>query len=222
MRFSTPSAEVALRDDLAAAVIARMDIDFVDPDKAAVANVSPASITNGVAGTAPTGTAALNVRHDLAVLLGKFAASLQSVSGLALIMSDTMASNISMMVNALGQDEFPDLRPDGGSIKNIPVIVSEHLTSLDSPKNQTIILLKPSEIYLADDGQVTVDASMEASVEMSDAPTQDGIAGSGASLVSLWQTGMIGIRAERVINWKLRRASAVQYITGAAYAPPSS
>lgn len=222
MRFSTPSAEQMLRDDLAAAVIARCDIDFVDPSKAAVANTSPASITNAIAATAPSGTAAVNVRHDLNTLLQLFAQNLQSTSGLVLIMSDTMASALSMMVNTLGNRDFPDLSPDGGSIVNIPVITSEHLTSVGSPSTQTIVLMKPSEVYLADDGQVTVDASMEASVEMSDAPSQDGTAGTGASMVSLWQTGLIGLRAERVINWKLRRSTSVQYISPAAYAPPTS
>jgi HK97 family phage major capsid protein len=222
MRFSTPSAEQALRDDLAGAIIARTDVDFVDPTKAAVANTSPASITYGIAATAPSGTAAVNVRHDLAVVLQLFAQALQSVSGLAIVMSDTMATAISMMVNTLGQPEFPQLRPDGGSINGIPVIVSEHLTAVGSPSTQTIVVLKPSECYLADDGQVTVDASMEAAVEMSDAPGQDGIAGTGASMVSLWQSGLIGLRAERVINWKLRRSNSVQYISPAAYTPPTS
>jgi hypothetical protein len=45
LRFSSPSADRLVRDGLAGAVIARLDIDFIDPGKAAVANVSPASIT---------------------------------------------------------------------------------------------------------------------------------------------------------------------------------
>src|SRR4029077_8728361 len=55
VRFSNPNAETLVRDQLAAAIIARMDIDFVDPAKAAVANVSPASITNGVTPIPSTG-----------------------------------------------------------------------------------------------------------------------------------------------------------------------
>jgi len=37
------------------------------------------------------------------------------------------------------------------------------------------------------------------------------------SLVSLWQTNSVGIRAERFINWGKRRASAVAYLTGVAW-----
>jgi hypothetical protein len=34
---------------------------------------------------------------------------------------------------------------------------------------------------------------------------------------ALWQHNMVGIRAERFINWKKRRAGAVQYIDSANY-----
>jgi valyl-tRNA synthetase len=55
---------------------------------------------------------------------------------------------------------------------------------------------------MADDGGVSLDMSMEASVQMDDAPS------AGAqSLVSLWQNNLVGIRAERYINWSPRRAS---------------
>jgi hypothetical protein len=36
-------------------------------------------------------------------------------------------------------------------------------------------------------------------------------------LVSLWQHNMVGIRAERYINWGKRRAGAVQFIDSANY-----
>jgi hypothetical protein len=55
---------------------------------------------------------------------------------------------------------------------------------------------------------------------MDDNPqTQDGTTGTGTSLVSLWQTNMLGLRAEREITWKLVRAAAVQYLSGVAYVP---
>jgi hypothetical protein len=80
------------------------------------------------------------------------------------------------------------------------------------------VLLNASDIYLADDGAVSIESSDQASLEMSDAPTQDGTTGAGASMVSLWQSGLLGLKAERFINWKKRRAQAVQYISGANYA----
>ncbi|MCE9837037.1 phage major capsid protein, partial [Escherichia coli] len=51
IRFSSPAADALVRNALAEAVVARLDTDFVDPKKAAVADVSPASITHDVKGT---------------------------------------------------------------------------------------------------------------------------------------------------------------------------
>lgn len=48
IRFSNPAADALVRNALAEAVIARLDTDFISPSKAEVANVSPASITNGI------------------------------------------------------------------------------------------------------------------------------------------------------------------------------
>ncbi len=222
IRFSNPNAELQVREDLARAVNAKLDIDFVDPAKAASGTTSPASITNGVVATGVSGTGATNVRHDLAALLALFATANLDPSDIVLIMSGTMASNISMMVNALGQADFPTLSDAGGYLAGKPVIVSEHLTSLGSPSTQMIVAVKASEIYLADDGVVTVEASDQASIEMVDTSSQSGITGTGASLVSLWQSGLVGLMANREITWKKRRSTAVQYISPAAYVVPTS
>ena len=61
-----------------------------------------------------------------------------------------------------------------------------------------------------------LDASNQASLQMDSAPADPPVA--NTVMVSLWQMNMVGIRAERFINWTKRRAGAVQYITGAAYA----
>jgi len=217
IRFSNPSAEARVRDDLARAINAKMDLDFVDPAKAAVGATSPASITDGIAATAPSGTAATNVRKDIATLLALFAANNLDASDLVLIMSASMAAQISMMTNTLGNDDFPLLSMRGGSLRGIPVIVSEHLTAVGSPSTQTIIAVKAGDIYLADDGAVTVEASDQASVEMQDTSSQSGITGTGASLVSLWQNSLVGLKAQREVTWKRRRTTAVQYISPAAY-----
>jgi len=74
----------------------------------------------------------------------------------------------------------------------------------------------PGEILLADDGQVVVDASNQASVNMDSAPDSPPTA--STNMVSLWQMNMTGIRAERWINWLKRRSTAVQYIQNAKYA----
>ncbi|WP_206608024.1 hypothetical protein, partial [Mycobacterium tuberculosis] len=75
IRFSSPSAERLVRDALAAAVNERLDIDFIDPAKAAVANVSPASITNGATAVASSGSDADAIRNDVKRLWAPFIAA---------------------------------------------------------------------------------------------------------------------------------------------------
>ena len=60
---------------------------------------------------------------------------------------------------------------------------------------------------MADDGQVTIDASREASLQMECAP--DSPPTGSTVLISLWQQNAVAIKAERFINWRLRRANAV-------------
>jgi len=217
IRFSNPSAEARVRDDLAAAVNGKMDNDFVDPAKAAVGTTSPASITNAVVATAPTGTDAAHLVSDLATLLKLFTVAKLGTAGLVLIMSESQALEISMMTTTLGMTYFPNITARGGNLRGIPVITSEYLQGVGSPSLNSIVAVKAGEIYLADDGVVTVDASDQASLEMVDSSSQSAISGTGASLVSLWQTGAVGLLANREVTWKPRRSTAVQYISPAAY-----
>lgn len=216
VRFSNPSADTLVRNALAEAIIERLDRDFIDPSKAAVADVSPASITNGVTPVTPSGTDADALRTDVAALIAPFiAANLPLTSGV-FIMSANTALTLSLMRNALGQREFPDLTINGGRLEGLPVIVSNYVPYSVSGGG-VIILLNARDIYLSDDGVVTIDASREASLEMSDAPTQNAVAGTGASLVSMFQTNSIAVKAERYINWRKRRTAAVSYLDGTHY-----
>jgi hypothetical protein len=88
------------------------------------------------------------------------------------------------------------------------VVTSQYAANASGSGN-LVIGVNTEDVGIADDGQVTVDASTEASVQMTDAPTNDASTGTGQSLVSLWQTNSIGIRAERFVNWAVLRTGAV-------------
>ncbi len=75
LRDSSPSAEAIIRDQLVAALRARLDTDFINPAKAAVAGTSPASITNGVTAIPSAGGTADDVRADIQKLFGAFIAA---------------------------------------------------------------------------------------------------------------------------------------------------
>lgn len=220
VRSSSPSAEAIVRQDLTAAIAQFLDAQFVDPAVAEVANVSPASITNGVTPVVATGTDADSLKADVRTLFANFIAANMTPAGGVWIMTPTMALTLGMMQNALGQPEFPGIDMNGGTFMGLPVIVSNNIAPEPGeagppviPAGERIILVKASEILLADDGGVTLDVSREASLQMNDSPTAG-----ATSLVSLWQNNLVGLRAERYVNWKRRRLEAVGYITGAAYA----
>jgi HK97 family phage major capsid protein/HK97 family phage prohead protease len=214
-RFSSPSAEMLVRNELARAVVERMDIDFIDPAQAAVANVNPASITNGVTALTSAGTSADNIRTDIQNLLEQFILNNQNVANLAFIMPNTLALAASILRNSLGQPEFPELGVGGGSLMGVPVITSQYAAN-QSGYGNLVIAVDQSAIFLADDGQVTLDASREASIEMSDAPANNtGTPTTSSSMVSMYQTNSIAIRAERYINWLKARTTAVSFIDDA-------
>lgn len=218
VRFSNPAAEAVVRSDMIDAMAQFLDKQFVDPTVAAVTNVSPASITNGVSATVRTGTNQAAFVTDVTTLFGTFLTANLSTAGGAWIMSQRQALAFSLMLNALGQPFYPGISADGGTLLGYPVIASENVPSVgNSPADGTpIIFLLPREIMLADDGQVVIDASNQASVQMDTAP--DSPPSASTNMVSLWQMNMTGLRAERWINWLKRRSTAVGYISNANYA----
>jgi HK97 family phage major capsid protein len=217
LRFSNPSAERLVRDGLAGAVIARLDQDFIDPSKAAVANVSPASITNGVTPISSTGGDADDIRRDLRALWAPFIAANNAPTQAVYIMTATTALALSLMLNTLGQPEFPGITVNGGTLMGVPVIVSEYLDNSAGSAGGIVILVNARDIWLADDGQITIDVSREASLQMDDAPTNNSSTGTEAQLVSMFQTNSVAIRAERYINWAKRRSSAVSYLDAVSW-----
>lgn len=218
VRFSNPSVEAMVRDQLANAIVQLMDHDFIDPEKAAVSNVSPASVTNGVSGVSATGTAYANLAADVGTALSNFDAARIDTAGLVVVMNSRQARALSLMLNSLGQKLFPDLNITGGTFLGYPVIVSGNVDyAEDSPQEgDNIIFLNPSDILLADDGGVTIDLSREASVQMSDSP--DDPASASTVMVSAFQQNLVLIRAERYVNWLKARDAAVQYIKSTKYA----
>ena len=204
---SSPSADMIVRDSLAAALLSRLDTDFVDPTKAASAGVSPASITYGLSAITSSGNTADDIRTDMKALYATFIAANNTPTNGVWVMSSATALALSLMVNTLGQREFPGVEMNGGRLNGLPVITSEYVTA-DS-NGYFVVLMNASDIYVGDEGGVRIDISREASLEMSDAPSGDATAGTGASLVSMFQTNSVAFRAERTINWKARRSSAV-------------
>lgn len=218
LRDSSPSAEMIIRDSLAAALRERLDRDFINPAKTAVSGVSPASITNGATTIPATGTGtADDVRADIEAIFGAFIAANNAPTSGVWIMPATLALALSLMQNPLGQAEFPGVGMNGGTFFGLPVIVSEYVPTITG--GTYVALVNASDVYLADDGGISVDMSREASLEMDSTPTMTSDSPTESTLVSLWQTNSVGFLAERTINWTRRRSSAVVVLSGVNWSP---
>ncbi len=203
-RLSSPSAEALARADLLAGISEYLDKRFVDPSFAGVANVSPASITWGVTGLPSSGSTVAAITNDAEAMIRAFVTARLSLQTGVWIMSPETALALSMVRGTQDNFMFPEISQNGGTFFKMPVITSKSVTAAGSPNDGHILLVDQREILLADDGQMMIDASAEASVQMNDAPS------AGAqSLVSFWQMGLLGLKAERWIYWTKRRSTAV-------------
>lgn len=217
-RFSSPSATALVRDSLADTVIARIDTDLFDPDKAAVANVSPAGLLNGVTPVAVTVDPGdpESIRCALMALWAPWDTSFLGARP-AYYTTPAAARVLAFSRDPLGNRAFANMTPFGGNIDGIPVRVSQYLANNGGSGGVPFILVDESEIYLADDGSVTLDMSDQATIEMSDTPAGSSnptVVASSTLPVSMWQTNSIAFRAERFIWWGPRRSGAIQWIDG--------
>jgi HK97 family phage major capsid protein/HK97 family phage prohead protease len=207
VRLSTPAAEATARRDMLEQAAKFLDEQFIRVGVTAGAN-NPASITNSVAAGTASGADADALKADLNTAIATLLAAEVTPDGLVIVTTPTLALGISLLTNALGQTPNGfNVTPSGGSLLGYPVIVS---SSVDAGH---VVVFKPSEIFLADDGQVRLDASNQATLDMN---------GGNTPVFSLWQRNCVGLRAERWINWQKRRPTVVAVIDTAAYAPTTS
>ena len=210
-RFSNPSAEALVRADMVAAVSEFMNQQFIDPTVAAVAGIKPAAVTNGAPAIPSSGTTFAEIMDDLGKALTAMSTA-QIPGPYVWVMNPRTKISLSLMRTSQDVMAFPSVGVNN-TLLGYPIVDSNQVAVTGvAPGTTYIALLAPNQILMADDGQTTLDASREASLQMDSAP----VAGA-TTLVSLWQNNLIGLRAERYCYWMLRRPQAVQVITGVAY-----
>ena len=194
LKLSSPSTDQMLLDDLVEASATLIDTTFMDD--AAQTATRPAGVLNGATKIVATGITAAAYDADIAALTDNFISKNLSLTDAHYVMSATHASAMGRLRDALGGRYYPDMAngPGAKSLDGIPVIESENA-------GEIIALVKPSELYLADDGDVEVAFSDQATIDMG-----------ATTLVNLWQQNMTAIRAERHITWAKRRTTAAAYI----------
>jgi HK97 family phage major capsid protein len=193
LKSSDPDAEAVIREDLIAAMAEAIDLTFLDPANAGVADLKPASVTNGL-----TPIVSTNPADDLAALIALFDGDLTNAY---LIGSpETLAR--------LSSADRPNVGARGGSIAGIPAIASK--VAVD-----TLALIDASAIALGE-AEVELKVSREATIEMADNPTNNSVTPTATNHVSLWQANAAGVLTTKAINWRMGRPGAA-IVTGIAY-----
>jgi len=181
-----PFAEQQIRDDLVMGIARKLDADLLDPANSGTAGVKPASLTNGAASVTSSGGTAANIIADWKSLL---AAVTTPQDGLVAIMRRSTLNTINAILAGVGYPTSAD------SLFSVPVIAG-------STSPQQITLVDAPTILFAYDEEIAADVATESTLEMSDAPSQSGISGSGTTAVSLMQGHLASVRTTRGIAWQ--------------------
>lgn len=205
-RFSVTGAETFISDSLVKSTVAFLDRALLDPTFAA--GSGPASITHGVTPIASSGTTATAIATDLRTALRAITAAGIELTSPVIVMNTRLAAGLALLEGTSGF-AFASIGVGAGSIGNVPVLVSNAVR--DTTAGATIVVLEASELLVADDGNLSVESSGEAALQMRNDPVTG-----AAQLVSMWQTNSIAVRLNREINWTMARSGAVQLITGIA------
>ena len=186
-RFNLFQGDQRILADLIESNRMLLDLTFID-DKPQDAR-RPAGSLNGATITDVAASDATSIKSALAALRRQFISENLSLSDAVYIMSETRANEWAELETPLGAPVFPGLQAPKGekTINGIQVIESESAGTI-------VELVKASEFYLADEGQVEVAYSKDATITMPD-----------GKLVHLFQENKEAIRAERFITWAKRR-----------------
>lgn len=201
-------AETMLRGIVAAAVSKWIDGQLLDPSVTAT-SAHPASITNAAAAITSSGSTAAAILTDLAALVG----AIQSPGdSLRFVMRPTTYTAMCAKLAGVGYNNPP------GLLLNVPVV-------LGSTSPHQVALVDAASIVVSHDDSMTVDINATTSIQQDTAPTQSGVTGTGASLVSMFQTRSVAIKASLDVAWQVAafndgsptQASGVAVLTNIDY-----
>jgi len=210
IRFGSPNAAATISADLANACAYALDYALLNPDKSAVADVSPASLTNGGQQIASSGTTIANLVADMKSALRYIDSAGIPVSQCWWILSQSVAIHLATALGSTSVPAFADFALDGsGRLFGLPAVVSGALITGNSPTEGLIVLVHPDSVAYASDQTADIEVSSEAALEASDVPS-----GGAQSLRSLWQQNETAIKVTRYANWIMRRSHGIVCIRG--------
>lgn len=211
---STPEIETILRqlimDDTGVAV------DTVFIDNVAVSSIRPAGIRSGVSGLTPTaggGFAALVA--DLKAMVGALAA-VNAMGSLVWIMNPVQQIAISLTQNAGGDFPFQaDI--NANRLLGYGVVISSTVPA------GMVILINADDLMVVQGDTPRFDVSDQATLHFEDTtPLQITTGAQGSAVAatpvrSMFQTDSLALRMILPMNWALRRAGSVAWVTGVTW-----
>jgi hypothetical protein len=194
LQLGNPAAERTVRQTVTGGVTAYLDAQFLTNTVTLVANTRPAAITNGATAVTSTGTTAAQINADLAGLL----AALTTAGPLVWVMKPTTAYRVAATIGGTAAVNVPH------TLFGIPLVLSQN-----SPAQ--ITLLDPAQILYSDDGQIEIEFSEQASLQMNDGPTDPAVA--ATVFQSLWQNNLWALKVTRWIAYLRAQTGSVAYMT---------
>ncbi|CEI54482.1 Phage capsid and scaffold [Acinetobacter bereziniae] len=193
LRRADPAIDQLVLNDLIEATKVLIDTTFLGDQEQT--DVTPAGILNGVTAIEPSGTTGAQIEADLLKLITTFVEANLTTDNAYFLMSETRAMQYALLRDPLGNTYFNGMTFAGAarSLLGIPVITSQSI-------GDKVILVKMSELLVAQDGGVDVAYSDQATL-VDESTTHN-----------LWQENKFAIRVEKFITWAKRRAIAAAYI----------
>jgi len=164
------------------------------------------SLTSGAFEKVAGGSTAVDVDWDLQELLEEGATS-ANAKFLVWIGSPVTTRGLTGLRTAFGNFAYPDLSVrEGGQLLGLPYVVA------DGMPDDVLVLVDASELFLAR-GLVDIKVSQDASLVMVDDPSMDAGDGTGATTVSMFQTHSVALIVAQTVNWAMRRADCVAFLS---------
>jgi len=198
-KLSTPSAVDIIRNDMVGGTAFIIDQLFCDPTNAGVANEKPASILNAAPSFGSAGSSSANCLTDLKKIIADFFTANPGAQAPTFLMSPATAA---AAIIATGEKNLDVVK--GGTLLGIPTLTSAAV-------GNRLALIDAAAVIIGDDGDIAISVSNEAAVEFNSTPTSPVSASS--VWVSLWESGLVGLKITRWINFRLGRNSAALWTT---------
>lgn len=212
-QYSDPSAMALVRDDMIEGLATFIDSKFVTND-AVSAGISPAGVFNGGAtGTASAASTQIErITADLLELVNFLDAANVPSTSRTLIMNTQERNLLVSALDSLGNYPFRD-EVGGGSIWGMQVVASNTMTATN------VGLVEGTQIIRGVGQSPMVDVSGDATVHMSDTPSEDlGGALDPTPIVSFYQRDLLGTRTQFETSWVKRHDACAALTTSVNWA----